>query len=146
MSFIIPIKGIQYKVLSVISKKYISGNKTTDLSEILDDVLKKTNQDLSFNLKSPSNKVFVNKEANCVGYSVYYNFLLSKKLKEKNIGNVTISHVRSKIILLGQNIHFYNSPSFKDHDISIVKNNTNGEVYYIDPSLSEVFGNIIIKQ
>ena len=39
-----------------------------------------------------------------------------------------------------------NSPSFKDHDISIVKNNTTGEIYYIDPSLSEVFGNIIVKR
>jgi hypothetical protein len=50
-----------------------------------------------------------------------------------------------KVLFIGQNIHFSKSPSLKDHDISIVKNITTGDVYYIDPSLSEVFGNIIVK-
>jgi hypothetical protein len=70
---------------------------------------------------------------------------LSEKLKKDNIGNITISHARVKVLFIGQNIHFSKSPSLKDHDISIVKNITTGDVYYIDPSLSEVFGNIIVK-
>lgn len=44
------------------------------------------------------------------------------------------------------NVHVFKSNSWKDHDVSIVKNNTTGDVYYIDPSLSEVFGDIIVKQ
>jgi len=47
--------------------------------------------------------------------------------------------------LFGINVHVFNSNSWKDHDVSIVKNNTTGDVYYVDPSLSEVFGDIIVK-
>jgi hypothetical protein len=135
-----------YKILSVITVKKINGNPTQNLEPILSDVLTSTKNDLSFKLKSKTSLVFKTKVGNCVGYTKYYNKKLFENLKKKNVGNIIIFHARVKVIFMRQNIHFFNSPSFKDHDISIVKNNTTGGVYYIDPSLSEVFGNIIVKQ
>lgn len=135
-----------YKILSVINQEKIYGKSTKDLEPILSDILVLTKNDLSFQLKSKTSLVFKTKVGNCVGYTTYYNKLLSEKLKKNNIGNITISHARAKVLFIGQNIHFSKSPSLKDHDISIVKNITTGDLYYIDPSLSEVFGNIIVKQ
>jgi hypothetical protein len=146
VSFTIPSRLINYKILYVINQEKIYGKPTQDLEPILSEVLSSTKSDLSFKLKSKTNLVFKTKVGNCVGYAKYYNRLLSERLKKDNIGNITISHARAKVLFIGQNIHFSKSPSLKDHDISIVKNITTGDVYYIDPSLSEVFGNIIVKQ
>jgi hypothetical protein len=145
ISFTIPNRLFNYKILSVINQEKIYGKSTQDLEPILCDILVLTKSDLSFQLKSKTNLVFKTKVGNCNGYTKYYNRLLSEKLKKDNIGNITISHARVKVLFIGQNIHFSKSPSLKDHDISIVKNITTGDVYYIDPSLSEVFGNIIVK-
>jgi hypothetical protein len=145
ISFTIPNRLFNYKILSVINQEKIYGKSTQDLEPILCDILVLTKNDLSFQLKSKTNLVFKTKVGNCNGYTKYYNRLLSEKLKKDNIGNITISHARVKVLFIGQNIHFSKSPSLKDHDISIVKNITTGDVYYIDPSLSEVFGNIIVK-
>jgi hypothetical protein len=146
VSFTIPSNLFNYRILSVIKQEKIYGKSIQNLAPILSEVLTSTKSDLSFKLKSKTNLVFKTKVGNCVGYTKYYNKLLSERLKKDNIGNITISHARAKVLFVGQNIHFSNSPSLKDHDISIVKNNTTGDVYYIDPSLSEVFGNIIVKQ
>jgi hypothetical protein len=145
-SFTVSNHLFNYKILSVISVEKINGNPIQNLEPILSDALISTKNDLSFKLKSKTSLVFKTKVGNCVGYAKYYNKKLFEELKKNNVGNVTISHARAKVLFMGQNIHFSNSPSLKDHDISIVKNNTTGDVYYIDPSLSEVFGNIIVKQ
>jgi hypothetical protein len=145
-SFTVPSHLFDYKILRVLSQKNIYGSSTRNIEPILSEVLSSTTSDLSFKLKSNTDLVFKTKVGNCVGYTKYYNKLLTEKLEKENIGNVTISHARAKVLFAGQNIHFSNSPSLKDHDISIVKNNNTGEIYYIDPSLSEVFGNIIVKQ
>ena len=145
-SFTIPSRLFDYKILSVISRENVYGKSTQDLEPILSNILVSTKNDLSFQLKSKTNLVFKTKVGNCIGYTKYYNRLLSKKLKRDNIGNIEISHARVKVFFIGQDIHLFNSPSLKDHDISIVKNITTGDVYYVDPSLSEVFGNIIVKQ
>jgi len=47
---------------------------------------------------------------------------------------------------LGANLHVINMKEFKDHDICVVYDNNTNKKYIIDPSLSEVFGKIIIKQ
>jgi len=135
-----------YKILSVIRVEKISGNPIQNLEPLLSDALFSTKKDLSFKLDSKTSLVFETKVGNCVGYTKYFNKKLSNNLKKNKIGNITISHVRAKVLFIGQNIHISNSPSLKDHDISVVKNNTTGDVYYVDASLSEVFGNIIVKQ
>ena len=145
MSFSFPMT-ISYKVLKVINKTTVSGKNTNNLRSILQNTLDETTSELSFDLGSKTSEVYKTKKANCVGYTVFYNNLLVKKLKEKNIGNVQISHVRAKVYYMNINLHVINSKSLKDHDISVVKNLTTDETYYVDASLSEVLGQLIIKQ
>ena len=145
MSFSFPMT-ISYKVLKVINKTTVSGKKTDNIRSILQNTLDETTSELSFDLGSKTSEVYKTKKANCVGYTVFFNNLLVKKLKEKNIGNIQISHVRAKVHYLNMNLHVINSKSLKDHDISVVKNLTTGETYYVDASLSEVLGQLIIKQ
>ena len=145
MSFTIP-NNFSYKVLFFINENFVSGQKSSEIYPLLLETLDQTTNDLSFNLKSKSSQIYKTHEANCVGYTSYYNTLLIKNLKERQIGNIKVSHARVKVHFLNMNLHIFKSPSLKDHDISIVKNITTGDVYYVDPSLSEVFGNIIIKQ
>lgn len=145
MSFTLP-NNFSYKVLFVINENFVSGKNTLEIYPILSETLNQTTDELSFKLKSKSSQIYKTHEANCVGYTSYYNNLLIKKLKESHIGNVKVSHARVKVHYLNMNLHIFKSNSLKDHDISIVKNITTGDVYFIDPSLSEVFGNIIVKQ
>jgi hypothetical protein len=146
VSFVIPKHSFNYKILNVIKEEDVYGNSTDNIESILSDVLSQTTSDLTFKLKSNSNLVFETKIGNCIGYTKYYNKVLSDRFKKENLGNITISHARAKVLFAGQNIHFSNSPALKDHDITIVKNNKTGDVYYVDASLSEVFGNIIVKR
>lgn len=135
-----------YKILHVLQQNKSVGNSFVDIEPILSDVVTLTTNELSFKLKSNTDLVFKTKVANCVGYTKYYNKLLLEKLNDRNVGNITVSHARAKVLFVSQDIHFFDTPSLRDHDISIVKNNMTGDVYYIDPSLSEVFGKIIVKQ
>jgi hypothetical protein len=46
----------------------------------------------------------------------------------------------------GVNLHqFSDDPSLKNHDISVIRNKKTGETFYVDASLSEIFGNIIVN-
>lgn len=145
MSFSFPMT-ISYKVLKVINKTTVTGTKTDNIRSILQNTLDETTSELSFDLGSKTSEVYKTKRANCVGYTVFFNNHLTKKLKEKNIGNVQILHVRAKVHYLNVNLHMINLKSLKDHDISVVKNLTTGETFYVDASLSEVLGQLIIKQ
>ena len=124
----------------------ISGKKVKNIKPILYEVLNNTTDDLSFSLHSKISDIKTLKKANCVGYTKYYNQKLIEKLRKDGIGNIKVSHARVKILIFNVNIHVFNSNSWKDHDVSVIKNETTGEVYYVDPSLSEVFGDIIVKQ
>ncbi len=144
-----------YKVIKVIdsSPQQFTKNvnyKSNNLESIMTFCLNQTKNDLEFSLSSKQNNsvpyISKSKQANCIGYTNYYNSMLSKCLSENNIDYVEITHVRALVFMDGINMHqFSNDPSFKDHDISIVKNKKTGEVYYVDASLSEMFGNIIVK-
>ena len=137
---------IRYKVLSILETSTVSGKKVENIKPILYDVLDNTTDELSFSLHSKISDIKTRRKANCIGYTKYYNSKLIEKLKENGIGNITISHARVKILMFNVNVHVFNSNSWKDHDVSIVKNNTTGDLYYVDPSLSEVFGDLIVKQ
>jgi len=144
-----------YKVIKVIdsSPQKFTKNvnyKSNNLESIMTFCLNQTKSDLEFSLNSKQNNsvqyISKSKMANCIGYTNYYNSMLSKCLLENNIDYVEITHVRALVFMDGINMHqFTNDPSFKDHDISVVKNKKTGEVFYVDSSLSEMFGNIIVK-
>lgn len=145
LSFTMPF-GFSYKKLYTINKIRVSGKKITDIQPILVSTLNQTTSELSFNLKSRTSEMYKTKKANCVGYTIFFNNLLKKNLKNNGVGNVEISHIRAKVHYMKMNLHVFDSKLLKDHDISVIKNLNTGETYYVDASLSEVFGDIIIKQ
>lgn len=148
------LNNFTYKVINVIDKKPQSFGekidfKSDNLNSIMVYCLNKTKSDLSFSLYSKNNGsvtcIKTSKIANCIGYTNYYNSMLSRCLSENKITNVEITHVRALVYLNGVNLHqFSNDPSLKDHDISVIKDKKTGETFYVDASLSEVFGNIIV--
>lgn len=149
-------KTLDYSIIRVIdsSPQNFSDNlefRTNDLEDAIDYSLDCTLSDLSFVLKSKNNNsvsyISKTKEANCIGYSNYFNSVLSQVLEQNKIKNVEILHVRAKVLMNGFNVHsFFDDPSFKDHDISVIKDKQTGNTYYVDASLSEVMGDIIIKK
>jgi hypothetical protein len=136
---------ISYKLLFNVNKKELSGNKKVNLDSIILTSLNDTKKDLSFDLNANAKDLYKLKKAHCVGYTMYFNEMLIERLKLKNAGNIIVYHSRVKVFISNQDIHVINSPSFKDHDISIIKDNNTGTTYFIDPSLSDMFGNIIKK-
>lgn len=151
----VSINNFSYKVICVINNKPQSfeqkvGYESNDLNSVMVYCLNKTKSDLSFSLYSKNNgsvkNITTSKVANCIGYTNYYNSMLSKCLSENKITDIEITHIRALIYMNGINLHqFSDDPSFKDHDISVVKNKKTGETFYVDASLSEIFGNIIVN-
>ena len=143
-----------YKILYVVDKapKKITKKinfKSQDLKNLIQQSLDITKEELSFNLSSKGNSDvnFLNKtkQAHCVGYSNYFNSILNNLLIYNNIKNVRIHHVRAKVNFLGMDLHFINMKEFKDHDICIIYDDRTNTKYIVDPSLSEIFGDIILN-
>jgi len=117
------------------------------VSDVIDLALTETKDRLSFSLDSKNNNdikyLIENKLAHCVGYAAVCNSIINSYQHP----NIKSRHVRAKIGIFGFDVHsLFSSPAFKDHDICVVENTQTGEVYYIDPSLSEVLGNLVVKQ
>jgi len=63
------------------------------------------------------------------------NYLI---IKSKQESSIEAEHKIGQLNLFGINLHqFFNKPFFKDHDFNEVRNNKTGEVFCIDPSLSD---------
>jgi hypothetical protein len=124
--------------------------KSKNIDDLIEESLDITLDELSFDLKSnynsDVNKLNETHKAHCVGYSNYFNSVLHKLVVNNNLKNIKITHVRAKVKFLGVNLHIVDMKEFKDHDICVIYDNNTNKKYIVDPSLSEVFGKIIIKQ
>lgn len=145
-SYVIPKNLISYKILKKIEVTTLYGTNKKDIEPIIVQCLNNTTKDLTFKLKSNSSQIEKTKIGNCIGYTKYFNKMLINELKGGNYGNITVTHVRAKVLMRGNSVHVINSNSLKDHDISVIYDKTNNKTYFVDPSLSEVFGNIIVIQ
>lgn len=140
-----PIKLINdYELCQTITINY----KSSDINDIIKYSLDKTITDLKFDFNSGNNIDFKNidniKKSHCVGYVTYFNTILKSILEYNNITNYELYHYRSEIHILNFNIHsLFNNPKYKNHDISVLI--YGGKKYFIDPSLSELNINFIIK-
>lgn len=151
----VTLKNFSYKVICVINNRPQSfgkkvGYESSNLNSVMVYCLNKTKNDLSFSLYSKNNgsvkSITESKVANCIGYTNYYNSMLSKCLSENKITNIEITHIRALVYMNGVNLHqFSDDPSLKNHDISVIRNKKTGETFYVDASLSEIFGNIIVN-
>lgn len=125
--------------------------KAKTLKQAMSMALGLTTNSLSFNIHSTNNSdvdyLLKSKKAHCIGYANVYNAYLKSILKNSNISGCKIYRVRAKVYFMGINLTgVSNDRNFKDHDVSMVEDTRTGYTYTIDPSLSEVFGNVIIKQ
>lgn len=144
-----------YKVQRIISNSPQSSTfdiecESKDVNDLMQYSLEYTLNELDFKLASSGNLDITSlkqtKTANCIGYVTFYNAVLNKLLKDNHITNVKIQHARATINVASYDVHeFLTDPSFKNHDISIVTV-SDGTVYYIDPSLSEMGTLLIFKQ
>jgi len=130
-----------------ISKSY-TDRKAKSVDEAIEMALNITTNQLTFKLKSTGNSdvdyLMKSGQAHCVGYANLYNAILKSILINSNIRDCKIYRVRAKVFFVGINLtSISNDPSFKDHDICMVIDNKNHVKYLIDPSLSEVMGNIM---
>jgi hypothetical protein len=155
LSFYLIRDGISYiEIREIPSSSYqfnvSNDNNLTDFDRIKES-LNETKDLLSFSLDSKHNIrpdiLLETRSAHCVGYAAYFNSKLnsySSDLKSR--------HIRAKILIFGIDVHqLFNNQwiqirSLADHDICIVVNSKTGETYFVDPSLSEILGNLIIKQ
>jgi hypothetical protein len=143
-----------YDVIQIVNKtpNKINKNlkfKSDNLNELINESLRLTLSDLSFNLKSKGNSnvdfLLKSKEAHCVGYSNYFNSILLNLVQNNNLKKIRIYHVRAKIKFCGINLHIIDKKEFKDHDVCVVYDDINKQKFIIDPSLSEIFGKIIVN-
>lgn len=148
--------GINYEVISTISTKAqpspVEVNvKSKNIDSLIEYSLSVTTDNLRFSLKSSGNSsvasISSTGKAHCVGYSRYFAAVLTEALAKNHVTQYKVSHVRAKIHMLGFNVHqVFNDPAFKDHDVCLITNVKTGERIFVDPSLSEVLGNVIVKQ
>lgn len=143
---VVTFNSISYKTLKKIEVTNLYGNNKEDIEPIVVECLNNTINDLSFKLNSNNSHIEKTKVGNCIGYTKYFNKMLISKLKDNDYGNITVTHVRAQVLMMGESVHLINNNSLKDHDISVIHNKTDNKTYFVDPSLSEVFGNIIVIQ
>lgn len=150
-TFIVVKNSISYtEVKTIDSSNYSIDYKEISsqcVSEIVELSLDETKDILSFSLDSKNNTdvkyLIENKIAHCVGYAALCNSIINSY----DHPDIKSKHVRAKIGIFGFDIHsLFSHPAFKDHDVCVVENTKTGEIYYIDPSLSEVLGNLVVKQ
>ena len=144
-----------YSILSTIDNTPQTLNKqvnfeSNDLEDLIEESLEITKDDLSFSLKSSGNSnvntLLKTKKAHCVGYANYFNSVLQQLIRKNKLKDIKISHVRAKVSFIGINLHIIDAKEFKDHDICVVYDLKNNKKYYVDPSLSEIFGNIVNEE
>lgn len=148
--------GLNYEVISTISTKAQPSPievkiKSKNIDSLIDYSLGVTTDNLSFSLKSSGNSsvasISSTGKAHCVGYSRYFAAVITEALAKNQLTQYKVSHVRAKIHMLGFNVHqAFNDPAFKDHDVCLITNVKNGERIFVDPSLSEILGNVVVKQ
>ncbi len=124
-------------------KAYIDANddsNANDLNSIVDTSVKITSELLSFTFRQSTknpNKLYEINKANCIGYAVLLETVLSYLIKKYNCSNeLEVLHCVAEIHCLGINVHDYIEHSFfKDHDFNVIEfKQTNAQIA-IDPSL-----------
>jgi hypothetical protein len=129
-------KLIEYIELSTAKKEHL------DINELIQLGLSNTSKQLNFTCSkndTDPNKLINSKTANCIGYASFFttNFnYLSKKYQLS--GDWVAKNQIGQLYFLGINIHrFFNSSFFKDHDFVTIENKVTGEIFAIDPTVTD---------
>jgi hypothetical protein len=146
------IKYTNLKMIDSQPQKYEASicYKTRSGLDIIERALLITKNSLSFDLSSKGNSsvktISKTRKAHCVGYANFYSAVVSKLFKQNGLNLYRVEHVRAGVCLFGIKItNLIPDKRFADHDVCRITNTSTGEVYIVDPSLSDVVGNVIVK-
>jgi hypothetical protein len=112
------------------------------IEEVIELALSITSEQLNFTAEkndTDPNKLIVSQTANCVGYAAFFattcNYLLVKhKLADTWIAKPQVGQLH----FLDINIHQYiSTPFFADHDFVTIENKTRGQIFAVDPTVSD---------
>lgn len=120
----------------------IDNQPNTDIEKIIKLGLSKTSRRLNFTIyknEIDPKKLITSKTANCVGYATFFATTCNYLLEKNNLSDIWIAKPQvGQLYLLGVNIHnYFHSAFFKDHDFVTIENKKTGEIYAVDPTISE---------
>lgn len=113
-----------------------------DIEQIIKLGLSITSAKLNFTAhknNSNPNILITSKTAHCVGYASFFattcNYLLKKyELDHKWIAKPQVG----QLYFLGTNVHqYFKIPFLKDHDFATIENKISGQVFAVDPTISD---------
>jgi hypothetical protein len=114
----------------------------TLLPQVIDVALIATREQLEFNTgrsDNDPNLLIHSHRANCIGYAAFFCTVCNHILRHNHMNDRWVArHHVGQLYLLGTNVHHYFSdPFFYDHDFAVVENLHTGEIYAVDPSMSD---------
>lgn len=124
--------------------------KEPGIHQIIETGLAITSRSLNFTIDKNEvdpNKLVYTKTAHCVGYATFFTIACNRLLEKHGLSEDWKAKPQiGQLHFLGINFHqYFSSPFFKDHDFVIIENIATGEVYAVDPTVSDYLGIDFIK-
>jgi hypothetical protein len=135
-----------YSLKNSILKKHIDSfvgiENINNIEKIIQTSLAITSKNLNFSAgknDNDPNNLIISKKAHCVGYASFFATTCNYLLQKNKLSNSwTAKPHLGQIYFLGINVHhFFQSPFFKDHDFVIIENKKTGDIYAVDPTISD---------
>ena len=114
----------------------------SDVEQIIKLALSITSDQLHFTAAkndNDPNKLIASRSVHCVGYASFFAASCNYLFAKHNLADSWRAQPQvGQLYFLGTNIHKYtNTPFFKDHDFVIIENQKTGQVYAVDPTVSD---------
>jgi hypothetical protein len=113
-----------------------------DIEQLIKLGLSITSRRLNFTANNNDidpNKLIYSKSAHCVGYAAFFATTCNYIFQKYNLPDSWIAKPQiGQLYFLGTNIHkYFKSSFFKDHDFVTIENRITGEIYAVDPVISD---------
>jgi hypothetical protein len=113
-----------------------------DIEEIIKLGLSITSKQLNFTADKNNidpNKLVASKTAHCVGYATFFSTTCNQLLDKYKLADTwTAKPQVGQLYFLETNIHqYFNTPFFRDHDFATVENKITGQIFAVDPTVSD---------
>jgi len=122
----------------------IGDSKYLDIKAVIKMGLRATSRQLNFTTTkndNDPNKLIYSKTAHCVGYASFFATTCNYLLKKNNLaGYWTAKPQIGQLFFIGININkCFNTPFFKDHDFVTIENKVTGQIFAVDPTVTDYF-------
>lgn len=115
--------------------------KVAELADVIDLSMSATRHQLDFSTEKSENdpnKLIYTHTANCIGYAAFFSATCNYLLEKNKFSGWKASPHIGQLYLFGHNVHkYFSDPFFYDHDFVVIENIHSGEVYAVDPSMSD---------